>query len=160
MIPHPLRAVALPAALVVLSAGCQGLGPQSSELLEDIALHRSIWESKRPTAYAYDLQRTCNCPEEAQGPVRVRVHGSQVVQRTYTATGAPLASGLEAAFPSVEGLFDLLEDAVKRDAWSVTINWNAEFGFPSDLYVDYDGSAINDEVGYRVVTTPTPDTGT
>ena len=160
MIPHPLRALALPAALIVLSAGCQDLAPQNSQLLKDIAAYRSIWESKRPTAYVYDLRRSCNCPEETQGPVRVRVRGSQVVQRTYTATGTPLASSLEAAFPSVEGLFDLLEDAVKRDAWSVTINWNPELGFPSDVYVDYDGSAINDEVGYRVVTAPSPDTGT
>lgn len=166
MIPRPLAflapasSAALAAALVLLGSACRDLGPHSVEILDDILLHRSIWESRRPAAYVFELQRFCNdCGAEEQGPVRVRVQGTAVVERRYTASGEPVASGLESTFPSVEGLFDLLEQAARRDVWYLSISWDPELGYPRDLYVDYDSNVAGEEISYRVVEAVAADEG-
>ena len=159
MTPRHVAAAACSAFLVLLCSACQDLGPSQDYLLEDIATHRVIWESRRPSAYVYELERFCNCTEEARGPVRVRVRGMAVVERRYTASGAAVASSLEGVFPSVEGLFDLLEEAAKRDPWYINMNWDPDLGYPRDLYVDFESNVIDDEVSYKVVTAPSADGG-
>ncbi len=159
MFPRLAAPVALLGLCAALASACSDVGPENDGLLQDIANHRAMWESKRPPAYVYELKRWCDCPDEARGPVSVRVQGVTVVGRVYTPTGAPLTAGLESAFPSVDGLFDLLEAAARKNPWSVNINWDPEAGFPRDLYVDFKSNVIHDEVSYQVVVPPTPAPG-
>jgi hypothetical protein len=154
-----IRLAAAAALLALFGSGCQDMGPGDAGLLDDIALHRALWASKRPSAYVYELQRICECTVDAQGPVRIRVQGTTVVERSYTASGVPVASGLAGVFPSMEGLFDLLEEAAKKDPWYMNMNWDPELGYPRDLYVDLKSNVMNDEISYRVVTAPSADAG-
>lgn len=156
---RPAFLAAVPLAVMALLSGCSDLGPDENQLAKDIALHREIWEGKRPSAYTYEVLRGCNCSEEGQGPVWVRVQGTTVLSRVYSASGEPVPSTLAGVFPSVDGLFDLLEEAVRVDAWSISVSWHPERGYPISLFVDYEGSSINDEVGYTIVTAPAADTG-
>jgi hypothetical protein len=155
----PRHAAAPLGILVLLGSACSDLSPDIDGFLDDIAVHRAIWESRRPSSYAYELERWCDCPKEEQGPVRVKVEGTVVVERRYAATGGAVPASLYSAFPSVDGLFDLLTDAAKRGPWSVNVSWDEELGYPRDLYVDFEANVINDELSYRVVSAPTADPG-
>lgn len=159
MIPRPAVFAALAGLLVLPTYACSDLSPDTDPILNDVATHRAIWESKRPYSYVYELQRWCDCPREEQGPVRVKVEGTVVVERRYSETGALVASSLDSAFPAVDGLFDMLEDAAGRKPWSMNVNWDAELGYPRDLYVDFEANVLHDELSYRVVTGPAPDAG-
>ncbi len=159
MMPRSSSAAALSAVLVLLGSACKDQGPHIDGLLDDIAAHRAFWESKRPARYVYELERWCKCPKEEQGPVRVTVEGTVVVERRHPETGAVVASSLNGAFPSVDGLFDMLEDAVRRKPWSVNVSWDGELGYPRDFYVDFESNVLYDELSYRVVTAPAADPG-
>lgn len=137
--------------------GCRNLDTTQDDLRKDIASHRTRWDDHRPAAYVYELRRTCTCSAEATGPARIRVRGTEVVERTYTESGAPVLAGAVGLFPSVDGLFDLLEDALEREAWQVQIAWDAESGAPLDFYIDYDGRYIEDDLGVRIVAVPVPE---
>ncbi|MHB1193915.1 MAG: DUF6174 domain-containing protein [Longimicrobiales bacterium] len=159
MMLRSAAAAALSAVLVLLGSACKDQGPDTEGFLDDIAQHRAIWESKRPSSYVYELERWCNCPKEEQGPVRVNVEGTLVVERRYPETGAVVASSLNSAFPAVDGLFDMLEDAARREPWSINVYWDAELGYPRDFYVDFESNVLYDELSYRVVTAPASATG-
>jgi hypothetical protein len=75
-----------------------------------------------------------------------------VVSAVYVEDGSPA----EVGFPTVDGLFDVLEEAVRRDAHRVDVTWDPETGVPVDLYVDYDENVADEETGYRVTEIPTP----
>lgn len=159
MMPRSPSAAALSAVLVLLGSACKDQGPEIEGFLDDVAAHRAFWESNRPSSYVYEVERWCNCPKEEQGPVRVKVEGTVVLERRYPETGAVVASSLDSAFPSVDGLFDMLEDAARREPWSINVNWDPELGYPRDFYVDFESNVLYDELSYRVVTAPAPDTG-
>ena len=86
------------------------------------------------------------------------VDGANVVSRTYTDGGEPVDSSLAGLFPAVDGLFDLLDDAVARGAVQVSVTWATEGGLPLDAFIDYAANVADEEQGFRIVGVPT-DTG-
>ena len=53
-------------------------------------------------------------------------------------------------YPTLTELFDLLEDAVERNASSISVDWDADYGFPVDIYIDYEENTADEELGYEV----------
>lgn len=143
-------------ALAVTLAACADLGPGDDDLRREIAANRAIWEALRPPIYVYEVERLCFCGETGRGPVRVRVASGQVQDRVYTSDGAPVSTELEPYFPGVEGLFDVLEDAVGQGAHQIQVTWDPETGIPLDFWIDYEANVADEEQGYRVVTAPHP----
>ena len=141
-------------AVALLLGGCSDQGPDDPTLLEEIASNRAVWAAQRPQSYVYELERLCFCGEEARGPVLVTVVGGQVVEQTYSADDTPVPSNFADLFPAVDGLFDILVDAVDRDAHEVRVTWDVSTGIPGDFWIDYIEMAVDEEVGYRVVTFP------
>lgn len=151
-----MRTVVSLLALAGTLAACADLGPGDEDLRAEIAANRRTWEAKRPPAYVCEVERLCFCGEDGRGPVRVRVVSGGVQARAYTASGAAVPSQLEAYFPGVEGLFDILEDAVERDAHQIQVTWDPESGIPMDFWIDYQANLADEEQGYRVVAAPQP----
>jgi hypothetical protein len=150
MTPRHVAVALLPALLALLCSSCRDLGPATDPLQEEINLQRARWESRRPSAYVYEVERICFCAEGARGPARIRVQGTQVVGRTYTASGAPVDSDFQRLFPSVDGLFDVLDDALDRGADQIQVQWDDELGMPVYFYIDYVTLVFDDELAVKV----------
>lgn len=136
------------------SATCADLGPRDDGLAREIAGNRRLWESVRPAAYVYEVERQCFCIREAIGPVRVAVAGGQVRARTYSGDGSPVRDDLRSLFPAAEGLFDILEEAVAQGAHQVQVTWDPATGLPLDFWIDYNVNMADEEQGYRIVALP------
>lgn len=150
-ISPPLRALPLLAALAL---GCAPGGPGTGTGADEIAAHRAQWVAQRPAAYVYELQRSCFCPPDALGPVRIRVQGTTVVSRVYVESGDTVRPPFAELFPTVDGLFDLLDDAVDRKADQITVTWSTDAGYPLDAFIDYIFAAADEEQGFHVSAVP------
>ena len=149
-----------PAAVLALSlavglSGCSDQGPPPG-LAEEIALNRTVWQATRPQAYSYTILHQCFCGVEARGPVEVEVSGPTVVRRVYVDTGAEVDAQFAPSFPSVDGLFDILESAVDTEADEIKVVWDSTNGIPLNFSIDYDRETADEEQGYEVVAIPTP----
>lgn len=152
--PHRIRAdVLISATLVLVSipvlVSCDGgTGPDETGLRRQIVEHRERWEARSFRDYSYRLQRNCFCGPEARGPVRVSVRQGQVVRVLEAETEEPVRDDLVHLFPGVAGLFSLLLDAVDRDAYEVEVEWDAELGYPTRFFIDYDSRTADEELGF------------
>lgn len=144
--------------LTALFAACADAGPELDARRREVATHRASWEAGRPAAYVYELERVCFCGEEARGPVRMLVNGSDVVSRTYVATGAAVPSAFAQLFPPVDGLFDILDDALDRGAATVQVTWDDASGLPLEAFIDYAENIADEELGFRIVAVPQAET--
>jgi hypothetical protein len=149
--PRILRSVSLAACLLA----CSDQSPEVSGLRVEIEANRSRWLGQRPSSYTYEIQRLCFCTLESSGPVRVVVANGQATARTYTEGGAVVPSDLAWLFPVADGLFDILLDALDQDAHEIRVTWDDDTGLPVDFWIDYIENAVDEEVGYRIVTAPT-----
>ncbi|MEW5915130.1 MAG: DUF6174 domain-containing protein [Gemmatimonadota bacterium] len=109
---------------------------------------RSRWASNGPTAYHYDLARSCECTPEMAGPVRVYVQGGNVLRREYIANQAPVSAQYASSFPSVVGLFDVIASALRDGAYRVEVDYDPDNGLPRVIAVDYDRAVADDEFVY------------
>lgn len=141
--------------LSLLVLGCADAGPGPG-LRREVEVHQALWRASRPSVYTYGLFRSCFCPVEYLGPVTVGVVEGRAVSARYTDSGEPVVADAVELFPSVDGLFAILTDALDRDADSVSVDWDEDTGIPLEIFIDYLRSAADEEVGYSVVSLPAP----
>ena len=141
----------LAACLALAAVACDdpfGLGGDEAD---DLADARARWRRAAPARYEFDLNLGCFCPG-AGAPVRVTVHDCAVVAvvsldpTTWPPGYAPRA----ADYPTVEGLFEWLERAIRRDAAEFEATYHPELGYPTTAAIDYEENVADDEVGWRI----------
>jgi hypothetical protein len=136
-----------------VTATC-GEGPTVLEASQtELASNQARWEAWRPAAYAYVLSRGCECTRETTGPVRVLVLGPAPIAWEYTDSGASVAEEHRRLFPGVEGLFEVLRDAI-QSGYRVTVRYDEQSGVPVHMEIDPDTVTADDEYYYDVVDLP------
>jgi len=137
------------ALLVPGPAACTDGGPELENHVERLAEHRGLWQSTRPAAYTYAVERLCYCL--LPGPVRVIVREGAATERVYVETGDPVPQELADLYPTVDGLFDLLAQAFGSGAHEVDVSYDPTTGVPVDFWIDYEENVADEELGMRVV---------
>lgn len=147
------RRIAIPVALMALSGlgGCSFI--LGTEGLGDLEAAELRWEAFEPQSYSYAIERQCFCADRGRGPVRLTVVNGAVVEAVYIADGEPLTDEQRGWFPAVEGLFDILRDAIDRDAHEIRVQYDPVSGVPTDFWIDYEDFVADEELGF-VVTEP------
>ena len=127
-----------------------GSGVDLDRLQEELTSNRLIWEAMGPDSYQFEFRRICFCIREFVAPVKIAVRGGTIVDVTF------LESGLEAEEPdpetyeTIEGLLELLQEALDRKAFSLQVNYDPNFGYPTDADIDYDARIADEEFGFTV----------
>ena len=145
-----LRCVMLKLLLVVVlaAAGCTGsTGP--TDPATDLALSRARWFNTGVRDYQFTIARVCECTPESTGPVVVEVRAGVVAERTYV-SGSSVDPQYADLFTSVPGLFDLIDEAIRRDAAGLGVRYNSVYGYPESIQIDWRAGAVDDEVSYRI----------
>jgi hypothetical protein len=117
------------AGLIVLAAcGSSSTGPADS-----LSAARARWARNAPTAYSYTIQRSCECLAETAGPVTVVVRNGAVESQQYVATGAAVSAQYAPIFPAVEGLFTIIDNAIKNGTKPLTTQYDPTLGYPTRI---------------------------
>ncbi len=139
-------------AVSALALACSISGPDDrhAELRAEIAAQRQKWAARRIDDYRLTLSRFCFCAPEGAGLVVVRVLAGEPVEWLYFLSGDPVAPQWQAMFPTVDGLFDFLEDAIDRGAEEIDVTFDPDFGLPTTIRIDYRLDMADEEIGYEV----------
>lgn len=152
MSPSVRILLAAPCALLLSACASSGVGPEVADLAEA----RQRWEAEGPASYVYAVERLCFCL--GRGPARVTVEDGEVVSVEAVEPEDHFEPTAE-LFPSVDGLFEILADAIARDAYSIRATYDPETGVPTEFFIDYDQSIADEELGMRVTEPVTARTG-
>ena len=142
-----MRLTSLTFACLAAAAAMLGAcgGPTAPE--QQLQAARLKWERTRPAAYTFTIARNCFCAPGG-GPVIVSVRDGVVESRTYAANGAAVAPAYAEYFPTIDGLFEVIEDARQR-ADAIDVTYDPAFGFPAVISIDYIRTSADDEITYR-----------
>lgn len=109
---------------------------------------KARWERANIRSYEMTVVRLCGeCPNS--DPVRVTISGGVIVSRVSVVTNEPVVPQLAELFPDVPGLFAMVDDAID-DAYDLHVTYDATYGFPRVISIDWLEDAVDDEVVYRV----------
>jgi hypothetical protein len=140
--------------LVSCLAACgDGLGPTT-----DFVASWSRWERRGPDSYVYEFQRSCFCGSEATQAVRITVTNDAVTAVARVEDGQQVPPDQVNQFfrVTIDSLFRIVAVALE-DAHTVAAQYDAFWGHPTHVSIDYIQNAIDDEVAYSAaLTSPAP----
>lgn len=136
------RWMMVPVLLLSTLAGC-GLGDDDSFQRQNLAQALTRWDTKDVASYSYILELQCFCaPASELKPVLVTVKNGAVASLQYwdetPSKRAPAPASIFGPYDTVEDLFALVDDAIDRDADVLQVRYDAEYGFPDMVNVDYE----------------------
>jgi hypothetical protein len=137
---------ALLTILLILTLTLSACGGNS-----ELNRNRDKWDSSGITHYRFELTISCFCPFMDVVPVVVEVKDGTIVS-IIGADGQPLPEDFRATFETaatVEDLFDIAGESL-LSADQVEITYDAQYGFPNSIVVDWITMAADDEIAYYV----------
>ncbi len=137
------------AAIAAVQAVAKAAKPDHRVASRKLKAAEALWKRKQPVHYAYQLQRSCFCPPEYTQPIAIRVFKGKIQQVTLQ-SGQPLPADRKAEAKTINQLFGIIRDAIKREAASVEVKYDAQYGFPSSISIDLEKMMADEEVYYSV----------
>lgn len=132
---------------LILALGCSLLDPADPQR-EELERAQRRWEAQELDRYTYLVRRACECLPETTGPFEVRVRPGEEPVVIRPETGEPVEAPLDRAFPSVQGFFALIDDALRRGAHRVEVDYDRRTGVPLRLSIDPDERVADEELLY------------
>ncbi len=139
-------------ALLLLGACASPTTPEQAAIearlaaTNDLADYRTLWETQRLTDYAFDVSRVCYC--QFRGDVRVTVKDGVITGVTELASEVARDPD---TFRTIDGLFDLVQDAYDRDAHEVQVDFDPDRGYPTRIWIDYVEMMMDEEMGFTLL---------
>lgn len=134
--------------LFVLAAACTSSPstPEQSQL--ESALE--TWSVHGPSHYSFTWQRHCECTSLTTSPMRVTVENGQIVSAIYIETEEPVGAAERAHLLTIDGVFDLIHDAIDEGADAITVQYSSQTGHPTSVAIDYDLGVADEEMSLLV----------
>lgn len=124
-------------------AGCEA--PTAPTDREQLDQARALWASQGGPSYSFEVSRACECLLAGRR-VLVTVEGGIVSAATYLDSKEPVETAFLSYFRTVPDLFDLIEDALDRKAASLEVSYDASYGYPTQIDIDYSATIADDEL--------------
>ena len=115
-------------------------------LQKQLEFNRRFWNKQNISNYDYTLSNSCFCIGDARGPVVIKVRNAQTTSITSVATGKPVNREFFQNYNTIPKLFDVIQDAINRKAFSLNVPYNARFGYPTQIDIDYNSQIADEEI--------------
>ncbi len=140
--------------LAVLLAMLTTAAVQASEAaLAELAAQRAVWGAAGIASYEYGYNKFCECNKESPPETLITAGPDGVTDVRHKHVDSDRIVPAEPSnfylYWTIDDLFDLVGRAIQREA-VVRVEYDAELGYPSSFFIDYDAELIGDEVDVRI----------
>ncbi|MDD5082460.1 MAG: DUF6174 domain-containing protein [Dehalococcoidales bacterium] len=136
------------AMVIVAGMACS---PDIYDQLQDtLRGNQQRWTSRNISSYRYRIQIGCFCPQDITHPVIIEVRNNQPASITYADTGAAVTTDFFGRCDTMTKLFSIIENAITQEVDELTVSYEAEFGYPTNIYIDASQQAADEEISYTV----------
>ena len=120
----------------------------NSPLIEELTENRQLWRSQRLKNYQYIYQQQCFCTPPSNTPLKVSVKNDKITQVVNLNDNQVIS---DLTFPrTIDQLFNIIEDAIKRNADEILISYDTTLGYPTRIAIDYQKILADEEITYTV----------
>jgi hypothetical protein len=116
----------------------------------DLSRNQSKWQDANITHYRFQLGVGCFCPVGDVMPMTVEVRNGEVVS-LVDVNGEPFPStdplnDLILKYATIDRIFSELGSESVQNADKLTVTYDATYGFPTDVTIDFIELAADDEL--------------
>jgi hypothetical protein len=120
----------------------------------ELSRNQQKWQDANITHYRFELSIGCFCAFRDQMPLTVEVRDGQIVYMAAVDGTLVLDTDQNYEFYAPHATIDLLfaeiEAAVNDGADSVTVTYDATYGFPTEIAIDQSQEIADEEMYYSI----------
>ena len=112
----------------------------------ELQINRDKWRAHGYRDYSLTMRLDCFCGDV--GPFAVTVRGDSVVAAVRISDGRP--SLAISYLPTVNKLFDFIQEKLDDHTKTITVTYDAELGFPREVVYDLESRPVDGGVTYTL----------
>ena len=108
------------------------------------------WAGLNLGDYDFRMSWQCFCDSDFRAPVDLEVRGGEITGGVYAPDSALTTVVDLSRYETVDGLFDLIADAIAQEAHSIQATYHPEHGYPESVFIDYSLHTVDEESGFAI----------
>jgi len=109
-----------------------------------------VWASQNLATYEFDYTRECSCLPEIQRSKYIQVVDNAISLALYSDDRSEVSANIIAGCPTIDGLFEIIQDAITDENDEIVVTYNTPFGYPETIYLNPKKDVNEDEVTIKV----------
>jgi Family of unknown function (DUF6174) len=118
---------------------------EQTDITSQLQIAEAKWQQTQPAHYVYRLQPSCYCPQEYTKAIEIEVLNGLVQHATLPPSGTMLASERKNNALTVNDLFALIHKAIGKKAAKITVQYDAQYGYPTSIAIDWEKMMADEE---------------
>jgi len=106
---------------------------------------KKLWRTSKIKDYSFVAKRSCFCLYQENK--FIKVSNGKITEAKYIPSNTPL----EEKQKIIEDYFNIIKDALDRNASILKVTYDNSYGFPSSIYIDYDNEVADEEISYTLM---------
>ena len=100
--------------------------------------------------YQFNFRWICFCALKSMEPVNITVRENRIDNAAFVERDVPGAIEDIEDYRTIDGLFDLLQEGIDKNAHIISAHYHSELGYPIDVWIDYDEAIADEELGFEI----------
>ncbi|MBV1869326.1 MAG: META domain-containing protein [Gammaproteobacteria bacterium] len=123
---------------------------ETKETLVTFTDSLKLWQSSGINHYSFTFSQSCYCLFIGSGNIHVTVKDGVIINAYDMFNTQPLTDKDIAKLKTIDELFTVVKKAIKLPADSINASYDKQYGFPNDVYLDYNEMIADEEYGFTV----------
>ena len=143
-----MKKLVLLIAVAALALAACASGASANQSQSELSQNQQKWQAANISHYRYNVAISCFCIFSQDMPLIIEVRDGQVVSMEYASGNEIDAANRQyfQRFETIDKVFGQLHKDIGGEADEVVATYNATYGFPEEVKIDYVLEATDDEI--------------
>jgi len=134
-------------SILICLTGCVKSNPDLTQIIKgDPASQLALWKKKGISNYEMTMKISCYCIQGRVGPHQIVVENDKI----KTVNNLPYDSTKTGPILTINELFDFIIISVAKNPYQHSLDYNAIFNYPKNIYFDFSQQIADEEIGYEI----------
>ena len=134
-------------SILICLTGCVKSNPDLTQIIKgDPASQLALWKKKGISNYEMTMKISCYCIQGRVGPHHIVVENDKI----KTVNDLPYDSTKTGPILTINELFDFIIISLAKNPYQHSLDYNAIFHYPKNIYFDFNVQIADEEVSYEI----------
>lgn len=118
-----------------------------SPIVAALAENRAKWQELGSPDYTFNFQRVCFCLRDFTRQAVLTVEAGRITTAVFADTGEAVGELIDPtdAYYTIDQLFAQIDEATQQGAEIISVEYDEELGYPTDLFIDFSTGIADEE---------------
>ena len=134
-------------SFLICLTGCVKSNSDQIQIVKgDPASQSALWKKKGISNYEMTMKISCYCIQGRVGPHQIVVENDKI----KTVNNLPYDSTKTGPILTINELFDFIIISLAKKPYQHSLDYNAIFNYPKNIYFDFSQQIADEEIGYEI----------